>query len=253
MAIVVNLINGAAVTEDENGYATTMACQVSGLVGSPDEIVYAAMTTPGIPQRGDYHAAIPDVRVASREGKAIDAGTVEILVHYKNLNPKDQLPDAAQPAQIEVLTSIQEVETNRDKDDNLMKVTYNSSEGETVDQVVTVRKNEPQTIVRYSRKEPLSPGDKAKSFVGTVNAAPVFNDPERFWLCSRIDGSSDDGGKSYTVVYEFIRNRDTWDVVARYVDPATGMTPGDVTFGDQANGTAVFEVYPQSDFFELGI
>lgn len=96
-----------------------------------------------------------------------------------------------------------------------------------VEQAGVITIQVPFTTVSYSRAERGSPGSKAKLYVGKINKDRAFGDPPHFWLCTRIDGNSRDGGSIYDVVYEFQRNPDTWNPDLAFFDPELGgMIPG---------------------------
>lgn len=118
----------------------------------------------------------------------------------------------------------------------------------------------PMMIFRYTRREPSDAyvGNKARQYVGTINELALFGDPNdegsgdppRTWLCSRIDGVSDDGGKTYNVTYEFQYNPETWDPVVVFVNPETGKP---VPFPVWGESIRQVRVYRLANFFDLGL
>ncbi len=93
-------------------------------------------------------------------------------------------------------------------DDNSSKATYNM-------QV-------PMSRFTYQRVEVKSPGRNARTYVGTLNAWPVFGDPPRTWLCLGISGEPTTGGvnaTNYDVRYEFQQAPpgETWDTTLMHI------------------------------------
>jgi hypothetical protein len=80
-----------------------------------------------------------------------------------------------------------------------------------------------------------------------------FADAAQVWLCTKMDGASDDNGATWNVTYEFQRRLPNWKAVAWYRDPDTGqpiklpdgMTP------DTAIEVAHVQLYPTVDFNTL--
>lgn len=120
----------------------------------------------------------------------------------------------------------------------------------------------PMHTVIARRRERESPGlYKSPFFSGTINASPVFEDPPYFWLAS-IDGSSDDGGRSYNVTYTLQRNPESWNPVNVYRDPDTGAPARSVTKppidthefgklytpGNRGNGSKIGQIYPTTEW-----
>ena len=124
-----------------------------------------------------------------------------------------------------------------------------------VEQVRTVSIQRPQAVIRVQRVESGSPSLKARQFVGTVNSRSIGKssvDGPSFWLCTRIDGVSNDGGVLYNVTYEFQHNREKWLGSVEWIDPETGLP---ISKSDQNTGfeTLRYEIYPAEDFGQLGI
>jgi hypothetical protein len=115
----------------------------------------------------------------------------------------------------------------------------------------------PQTVLRVSRIESGSPDIKSRKYVGTVNSKALGisksgrgKDGPRTWLCTRIDGTSNDGGKTYNVTYEFQYDHLEWGFVATWIDKKTGQP----AFTDLTGEESIFyETYDEEDFNDLGI
>ena len=99
--------------------------------------------------------------------------------------------------------------------------------------------------------------------VAVNNAAiSLTGDPDRTWLCTRIDGQSQDGGVSFVVTYEFQIRRGPylseatpptyqgWDAVVVYIDPETDKPIQEPVWGETIK---LVRVYPEMDFAALNI
>ncbi|KKL74799.1 hypothetical protein LCGC14_2061310, partial [marine sediment metagenome] len=108
------------------------------------------------------------------------------------------------------------------------------------------------------RRERVSPGlVKAPTYTNTINSGSVFGDLKHIWKCA-ISGSTDDGGDTWNVVYEFQRNwPDTWNPVIVWRDPETGKPGIDVTRPadryppSEGNGSKVVQLRRSTNFRNL--
>ena len=240
-----HLIDGESASVTNNGIQIDSKYQVDSIVGAKDEIAYFATLAPGIPRHGNAHPKIANIWVQRVHSAIIPSKPTSAIVqvtwgfpssfgstgNFGNEPSDDSLPS------IEVSTTLESATTNMDIDGNPIQVSKivsdEGSQTSTVEtQGGTVEFQQPMIVVRYRRREPQSPGTKAKRFIGTINSGIVFGDPIHTWLCTRIDGVSDDGGNSYNVSYEFQHNVDTWDATVVYIDPETGKSPPDISVGD---------------------
>ena len=244
------------------------------------ERLHGATILPGIPKLGTLHPSL-NVPVASVRARFIGPDFVTeaiVEVNYGLVqggggfeNDPDDV--GAQP-QLEILSTLQPVTTPFDvngasliiknylkfpRDANndivqgppeLMKPQY----GE-----VEVTKDFYTIIAR--RRERISPGViKAPTFTNTINLDEVFGDVKAMWKCA-IGGTTDDGGDTWNVVYEFQRNwPDSWHSVFVWRDPETGLpgvdvtvpnTPDAITPGSTGNGSKVAQNYRWSFFRNL--
>ncbi len=102
----------------------------------------------------------------------------------------------------------------------------------------------------------------ARTYVGMVNAddwdlAP--GDAKGTWLCTGIEGISNDNGLSYTITYSFQYRGDQWTQTVIYIDPNTGRPPdgvelGEVVAGEQTIGSKnVYAMQGNALFNALGL
>lgn len=267
-------IEGERFWTDRDGPHAIQVAQVVGLTGNPTVRLYRATLAPGIPRYGDYHSAVPFLPVTLVEAVYADKGTSDIAIititygfssggtHYFMNEPGET---TATLPQLEVLTTVQPAQTQFEigpADDKRQIVVAHLEpppEGEAgpparIEQSGTVDYMLPMETVRYMRRELRDPQDKAREYVGTINTIGVFNDAPHMWMCTRLDGVSDDGGATFNVTYEFQRNPDSWDPWVIYTDPATGK-PIVLSQDDIHTGEALKQVviYRQRDFWGLNL
>jgi hypothetical protein len=119
----------------------------------------------------------------------------------------------------------------------------------------------PVSGLRFTRRELSRPDARAQEYVGKVNSRKLFEDgDEKLWMCTRLDGTTDDNGESYNVTYEFQKaanSADGWRGFAYYTDPATGQLPeflGAPGQGPEAGaGITTVELYDSIDFHQLNL
>jgi len=76
-----------------------------------------------------------------------------------------------------------------------------------------------------------------------------------------INGATDDGGKTYTITYEFMFKKEGHHQMVVYTDPTTGSTPTSRYMeeppnnnpGAEGNGTLMVRVAGVRDFNELDL
>ena len=125
-----------------------------------------------------------------------------------------------------------------------------SSPGRTINQGADVELSIPQLVLTETRKESSTPANTARAFVGKVNQFACFGGAARTWLCTRIEGTTNDRGASYEVTYEFQYNEQTWDAVVVFRDPNTQRP---VDSPEEGEGIKTVQVYSVANFAALGL
>lgn len=277
MATHVDLLDGSTSVTRSNsaGMSATIVHRVSGLQGASQiQRLNAATLAPGIPQPGsvDSILGVPVESVRAQFiGKNFETEAYVTVVYglVQGGGGFDNDPDDLNALpQIEILSTLQPVTTQFDVNgavlviDNYSKPIFDPADpqGDPIGQ-------EPQpsqsgevesTVDMYTiiarRRERISPGVvKAPTYTNTINADQIFGDPKHFWKCA-IGGSTDDGGASWNVVYEFQRNTDTWNIVIVWRDPETGLPgagvtrPSNMNPGSTGNGSKVAQMLPATNF-----
>ena len=251
MPVVTDIIDSATVTETGNGFETTRRFHVEGLVGSRSARLFSALLFAGVPRVGTFHPFIGDISVVSRTARPTGAKGAYVTCVYRRPDKDEEEADETEPAQITVGSSVTTVESTLDAAGDPVIIEYTLG-GRVDTQGVTFSILVPQTVLRLTRKEEGSPGQKSIDFVGTTNKTSFVNTAPNKWLCMRLEGVSADGGITYLVTYEFQLDSspEGWSTKAVYKDPISGKTPSDVT---DENGILLVEVYRRTNFEELNL
>lgn len=265
MAVQIDFIEGAELSEDENGYKATRIALVTGLQPTTHKALFIALTQTGLPKFGDPHPSIPGISCVSRACK-YEGGNdkVRVTLEYAVPQPSQTPTPPPSPGQtgsqstIRVGGSTQRTTTQKDAFGANIVVSHKfpanfpdaEFAGKDVPQGADAEIEIPNVVLSETRKEFGSPSNLAKSFVGTVNASSIWGGAPRTFLCTRIEGVTNDLGLTFEVTYEFQFNPQTWDATIVFRDPRT-QKPLDQPVEGQSIKT--FQVYRQSNFFALGL
>jgi len=267
---------------------------VEEVAGSDDFILPIAMGASGIPRIGDLYPGMTDlpVRQVSAAMVAGSNRTVVVTVEWGQLSESgggdvDDPNDPEQPATIEISSTVQSGTTMYDGEGKALWLSQNFDWDDDGNQIINKRFSEwkeveiqrPMHVVKFAKLRNQSPGDIAVRYVGHVNSTVIFGDQPGMWLCTRLDGSSDDGGLTYMTHYEFQRAPELipldpqgfavldplagggeqllgWDVVisleSQFQDDNV-LTPANYKQDAVNNevGIKVARIYPRADFRQL--
>ncbi len=251
---------------------------VEGLEGSTAlQRLQSATLAPGIPKRGVVNAILR-VPVDSVRARFVAPGFWEealVEVNYGLVQGGggfDNDPDDSGAApQLEIISTLQPVTTEFDVSGNLLTIdNYEQSPRDATGEIIAgpPELKAPQggsveivkdfTTIIARRRERSSPGvGITRTHNNGINNDQVFTDDRMIWHVN-IAGTTDDGGDTWNVVYEFQRNwPDTWNKVIVWQDPETGLPgvdvtrPANMTPGSTGNGSKVTRHYRLVNFREL--
>ncbi len=254
--IVLDIIDGNSIEDNPEGLLAIRVARVQGLTGNPSAKLARALFAAGVPRRGDPHPSIPELVCVNRAAETLDLDYVNVTLTYKPPEFEDKEPNDSRPPQIRVGTTTQGSTTEIDIKGKPIQVkhTFKKKNGiDVVDPKTTIQIQEvafqlPVTIAELSRREFRDPTGKSIQFVGKVNRLTFFGGAKRIWLCTAIEGISDDGGLSYQVNYVFQRNPETWDANVIMIDDETGRPPEDLVDDE---GRKSYQIYKEVDFRKL--
>lgn len=236
-----------AIVRDANGWSATETYLIEGVTETDiDGRWEDALISSGLPAYGDAHPLLP-INVNSIEIRPAGAGTTTTFtgtVRYGLLLAENQEPGEQNPPVLEVGATTQTVSTEVDRVGTMLKVGFLEKEWEKGadnepdtlyynyhEQIGTVDVQTPQTVFRYKRREPESPGNKSLNFVGRINSQKFLRFPPKTWLCTGITGTAQSVSGPWDVSYEFAYNPETWVATVAYVDDG-GRVPAGVFVGD---------------------
>lgn len=230
------------------------------LAGSP---LYLATQQAGIPNHGDPDPEIPGIFALDFTVQlATEGATREVLVTVTFRRPEQGSQDSGDPgggvtpSVTRVGARVSPATRTKDVSGAQIVTTHQASRvvnGETIqDELVTqpaeVEVLVPQTVLSLERRTSTDPEPDATAFVGKVNQQTFRGKPARSWLCTAIEGVSEDNGLTWDVVYEFELREATWDADVVYIDPETDRPPEVITSGVELR---TYQVYELADFGQL--
>lgn len=275
--------NTFEITKD--GPRATIVKKVSGLKGDETSRLVNATRAIGVPRYGSYYPPIEGLPV-SRISAAFFAGstdTARVVVEYSYATGGDQhfanidaVRDERKP-QLEIVSSSQTTQTQLAfmQFPPMVEPAWVPIQLKYIPMLLpgqvgpidqtpqyqggSVEYQLPMMTFRFMRREPADAyvGDTARRFVGTINKDVIFADVQgaggdlpHYWLCTRVEGTSDDAGKTYNTVYEFQYHPDSWDPWIIFTDPATGKPVPNPVVGESLQQV---RIYKEEDFELLGL
>jgi hypothetical protein len=198
------------------------------------------MKAKGIPKRGEAHPGIAGVYADTVEAKALPESTDAFLVTVNYVSPSKNNGAPSSKWTLTTGAVVQQTQTNYlgvlDKQGNkivLPRIPYVWQEGDNPNKpagkrdfgIGTLEIYVPILSWRMTRVEKANPMGKSKIYTGKINAQRWQGEAPHTWLCSRIEGTTNDQGLTYQVNYEFMFREGTWDADLAFVDPDTGKPP----------------------------
>ena len=276
------LATTANVKITKDGVTASHQYMVYDLGGDKETRIARAVTMEGIPVYRQPHPGIASIFAEEIDGQLVagDIDSVIVTVNYKSPD-KNKGGAADDKWTIQTGAVVQTIQTNylaeyldpakkTRKPFPSVKYVWQDADGLGPDQrkragtqttgTGLVEINVPVLSWRMTRREESSPKAKSLAYTGKVNNTAWNDSPPRTWLCTRLDGQSDDQGKTYVVNYEFLYREETWDADVVFIDPETGKPPPGVGTGQNNNGKdnengilRAQPVYFAADFKELNL
>jgi hypothetical protein len=213
----------------------------------------------GIPH-GQQHSEIPgiyalDFAAAAHQGE--EPGFVKVTVGYRapNFGSTPDAPPDPSPSGglVQLGARVQPATFTRDVGGNQIVTSHTFSDPER--QGLEVQPAEVDgfvatSVLTITRTEIASPHEVAKTYVGRTNNAVFRNEPVDTWLCSAIEGTSEDQGATYTVTYEFEFRPDTWLARVVFIDEKTNRPVEGLTEGVELR---TYQIYERANFGGLNL
>ena len=268
MAVIADIIDGSTI-QDTGGYSATRVFLVTGVTGTASGRLLAAINATGIPQIGDAHPAVASIRCSSRSAEAAGADNSTFRVTCQYTTPTYTTGGVDDPAQISVGSVAQDGQTTDDKNgDPILLGPFDYTIGtppqtkEAVEQTGLVSKMFPMPSVSFQRRLTSMSQlvTEARDYVGKINSTSFYltADGTLFIgagsaLCTRIAGSSTDGGLNFDVTYDFqvSLSDKKWKANVVYVNQETGLPHNKAT--ELNNGKKEIDIYDEADFNDLDL
>lgn len=254
-----DIVSGATATISKDGNAAVRCFVVSDLpeitsVGAP-AFLQLALNDPSIPIMGSAHPTFAGIVVQSLVASPFGEGGKHALVSVSYSAPatKNNPPQLGEKPRISVGSSVVsgktqkgfDIRTGRGTDLTLTPSPSRNLPAQTASVDISI----PLTVLRYTRRESVSPEEANDIYVCTINKNKIGRYAAHQLLCTSITGDSDDGGLTYVTTYEFMRNRDGWDIDVVYI--VDGNPVSNPSFND--NTRAQFRIYAETDFNKIGV
>ncbi|MFH1732456.1 MAG: hypothetical protein ABIF82_12515 [Planctomycetota bacterium] len=266
-------LDGSTGTYDALGWVSmTRTALVTGLTGTGQAELAETLTATNMPAIGSVHPQIATLYLDSYAPMALGGGKAKVTLTYKRKD--DQSDDAAV---LTVGTTLEQKETNTDYLGAVMEIDVADDylvahPDAALTQTGTATVGIPKTTLHFTRRETTCPATKSAAYVGSTNSGGWTGvdskAPARIWLCTAITGTSNDGGVTYQVDYDFVHaeriidgdgevTQCTWDAFVFWQDPATGKpdpSSDDIDYAAASgDGWARFQMYPTMDFNDLSL
>lgn len=233
--------HGATLRQTAVGLEAERLAYITGITD-----LQQAMAHPNLPHVGQSHPAIPHLVVGSLVAKHDGPNSAKIIITYHNPAGTSDKP------KVSIGTALRQLTTETDLAGNRITVAYANAgmDDDTLTQGARVAVLRPQTELTFTRLENTHPVKTAQIYAGTVNRSSIFQGDPGTWLCTSIDGQSEDGGTTFLVTYLFQHNIDGWQPTVSYNDPKTNRPPADLLPGI---GIKQVTLYKQEEFRNLGL
>lgn len=263
MRIIEDILGGTVTESLTDGFKATRIFIAVGVTGNKDAVQYNAIINGQIPRTGTPHPTIPKLIVDNIAATNMpnSQGQIKLTVNYTTIKFGDTSPDEEGQTSITISGTIQTVQTNKHfvkGKEKLIILEYEYPKGKSPDGIdevkkviPTIDKQIPLIVATLSRRETKDPAQKARDFVGKVNSRKFIGSKKGLWMCTNIGGPSSDGGATYGVTYEFMRNRGGWETDVFFTDEKTGKIPIDVE--DQPKAHVEAQTQEEADFTKLNL
>lgn len=235
--------------QDTEGWVTVeRVFKVTEVTGIGTRKHLNALAVVGMPEIGDRHPRIADMEVVRLIPATEDQDVVRVTIVYARRDS----PDNADYIRTTYDATLEQADTNTDKDGVALSATYTPiGGGETITASPTMPKLFPRAVWSLSFRIDGVPGNELIDLLGTVNDSVWANYEPRTWLCVSFRADSDDNDKHTDIVVVFEYKPDTWDGEWLYFGP-DGLVPDDAK-ASTGNGYLKAEIYPTADFSIVGV
>ena len=255
--VIVGIVEGERATLTQSGWIRVeREVTVQGVSGTGDERIANAATAVGdngvtVPAINSAHPFLTDLYLQQIEPKSLSPSDVVLRLIY---GPTDQSGAQAplNEISVEVGGTGAQIEIEKDVAGDLMEIEYNGDKRK-------IKATIPAAEMGFTlrRREAVSETtieERGAHFIGKINSAAFRGRAAKTVMCENITGSSEDGGQTFVVSYQFRVRRDEvplhrWQWTGAWQDQ-DGFIPEDIVDG---TGIKQFDVIRTVGFGELGL
>ena len=241
MTTIADIVSESRLEYSAEGYRVERRFIVTGISGSAEGRLYAALNASGVPRVGDFHPVIPGLQASRVTVSPIDPAQADVTVEYAAGSAGQSGTETAESGGwiLEFSTNSATERTWLDANGQTMyRREYSLAETAWFTTIYTAEIVRPRQVIRAKRTDGNFTRRQLLVYGGKVNLTTWNGYAPRTWLCSGITGSETEG---YTM--EFSYNEETWDYRAtQYFN----------TYGDPLQPD-VYIIYKQVDLSPLGI
>jgi len=213
-----------------------------------------ALAVSGVPVSGDKAPGNTNLVCHRRTVRPVQGSPskAEITCEYKTV------ADWANSFIFSGGTSVNQVSTDTDFYGNRIALSYTypgtypieALRGETYTTSISEQVFSPETTMTATGSLYVNyPDEISRTWAGSINSTFWAGAPANYWLCTRCDFTARDTGLGRAHLWEFTwtfqYRPQSWEVVAKIVDPNTGRVPDDVVLN---TGVKTVTWYPTLDF-----
>lgn len=237
--VTIDILEGARWVEEPGGVkeisrlALASGFQPGGGLGGVGEIIIAlALNHTDMPKRGDEHPIETGLVLANRFAIVRDTGVVQVELRYKVPGLIDQ-PPPGEPWTLRGGASLEEIETQIDRDGNQITVSHNDkTQGGVIRPLMPRRELHAEWT-----NQSMFPGALVDAYVGKTNLSEWQGGPPGTWLCTELTFDPANVDKT-PVLYRFngsFRQKDDdgsgHNPQVVFIDPETGQPPTGLVAG----------------------
>lgn len=252
MAVKIDLKNGSTWLRDKNGDRATRIALISGVTGTVDALLKAALDDPSMPNYGDPHPQDSSITVQSITVSALSGDVYQAQIEYYN-DPGSVSGSSSATVQCNASTTVEE--TALDKTGAAMETVYTVAEQllwsySTVKPAFSAEVERPRVTYDFEYTDTTFPKTLIDTYLGKINSATWNGYAVNTVLCTAVNVSQ--LGDNYRIRFSFVYNENTWKFIASIPDAVDNIAGSTDTNLDLTTGTKEFDVYDTVDFTPLG-
>ncbi len=254
MAVKIDLKSGSTWVRDKNGDRATRIAHITGVTGTPDALLKAALDDPAMPQYGDHIDPADDssITVQSIIVSALSGDVYQARIEYYH-DPGSVSGSSNATVQCNAATTVEE--TALDINGAAMETVYTVAEQllwqySIVKPAFSAEVERPRVTYDFEYTDTAFPKTLIDTYLGKVNSVIWNSYAINTVLCTAINVSQQ--GDNYRIRFSFAYNENTWKFIASIPDAVDNIASSTDVDLNLTTGTKEFDVYDEVDFSPLG-